>query len=82
MGTKGLSGGMQPKGKEMISLEDMLALAASPGAQEDLFVVLADHLALECGTRPGIVVVLDQGALDDPDAYLAYVIERCGTLDN
>lgn len=66
----------------MISLEDMLALAASSGAQEDLLVVLADHLALECGTRPGIVVVLDNDALNDPDAFLAYVKGRCGTLDN
>jgi len=66
----------------MISLEDLVALAADDGAQQDLFVVLADHLALEAGTRPGLVVVLDRDALDDPDAFMAYITERCSISGN
>jgi hypothetical protein len=66
----------------MISLEDLVAEAADPEIQESLFRVLADHLALECDTRPGVVVVLDGEALKDPAGMLTYLRERCGCSGN
>lgn len=64
----------------MISLEHLVAEAADAEIQRDLFMVLADHLALGMGMRPGVVVVLDM--LDDPDAMLELVLERCGYSTN